>query len=179
MIAEFEQVIENNGAGVVISSMAGHINSPIDPQAEFSLATCPAEELLTLAASAPTRFNSTQEAYGYAKRGNQLRVAAAAGTWGSRGARINSISPGIISTAMGLRELAGDSGRAMRVMIDGSAAKRLGTPEDIAAAADFLLSSAAGFITGTDLLVDGGVTAAIRSGAIDFAKVLEDENLSI
>jgi NAD(P)-dependent dehydrogenase (short-subunit alcohol dehydrogenase family) len=80
---------------------------------------------------------------------------------------------------MGKQELAGESGQAMRVMIDGSGTKRLGTPDDIAAAVDFLLSSAASFITGTDLLVDGGVTAAIRSGAIDFAKLLQDENLSI
>lgn len=179
VLDEFGQVIDDNGAGVVISSMAGHLNTPIEPQAEFQLATCRADELLALPTSAPERFNSTQEAYGYAKRANQLRVAAAANAWGARGARVNSISPGIISTAMGKQELAGESGQAMRVMIDGSGTKRLGTPDDIAAAVDFLLSSAASFITGTDLLVDGGVTAAIRSGAIDFAKLLQDENLSI
>jgi NAD(P)-dependent dehydrogenase (short-subunit alcohol dehydrogenase family) len=179
VLDEFATVIDSHGAGVVIASMAGHLNSPIDPQDEFQLATLPAEALLSLPTSALERFNSTQEAYGYAKRANQLRVAAAANAWGARGARINSISPGVISTAMGRQELAGESGRLMRLMIDGSATKRLGTPDDIAAAADFLLSPAASFITGTDLLVDGGVTAAVRSGAINFAKLLQDEHLSI
>ncbi|WP_197516368.1 SDR family oxidoreductase [Mycobacterium sp. E2497] len=179
VLEEFAKVIERHGAGVVISSMAGHLNSPIDPQDEFRLATCPAEELLSLPSSAPQRFSSAQEAYGYAKRANQLRVAAASTAWGARGARINSISPGVISTSMGRQELAGESGNVMRLMVDGSATRRLGTPDDIAAAADFLLGRAASFVTGTDLLVDGGVTAAVRSGAIDFAQLLQNANLSI
>jgi NAD(P)-dependent dehydrogenase (short-subunit alcohol dehydrogenase family) len=106
-------------------------------------------------------------AYPFAKRANQLRVAAAAKYWGCRGARINSISPGVISTAMGRQELAGASGQRLRALVGGSGTGRLGTPDDIAAAADFLLSSAASFITGTDLLVDGGVVAAVRTGGVD------------
>jgi NAD(P)-dependent dehydrogenase (short-subunit alcohol dehydrogenase family) len=81
--------------------------------------------------------------------------------WGERGARINSISPGISSTPMGRDELASPLGDGMRVMIAASAAGRVGTPDDIAAAAEFLLGPHASFITGTDVLVDGGVTAAM------------------
>ena len=95
-----------------------------------------------------------------------MRVEAASLTWAARGARVNSVSPGVISTAMGQQELAGASGALMRTMVESSATKRLGTPSDIAAAAAFLLSPEASFVTGTDLLVDGGVVAAIRSGAV-------------
>jgi NAD(P)-dependent dehydrogenase (short-subunit alcohol dehydrogenase family) len=63
-----------------------------------------------------------------------------------------------------MQELNGDSGKVMKAMIDRSAAGRIGTPADIAAAVDFLLSPAASFITGADLVVDGGITAAIKAG---------------
>jgi NAD(P)-dependent dehydrogenase (short-subunit alcohol dehydrogenase family) len=163
----FGDVIEPGGAGVVISSMAGHFLPPIPQDVERQLATVPADELLGLPACGPAAITSSEAAYPFAKRANQLRVAAAASQWGRRGARINSISPGVIATAMGRRELAGPSGDSMRAMVDGSGVRRLGTPDDIAAATEFLLSPAASFITGIDLLVDGGVVAAVRTGTID------------
>ncbi|UFS60821.1 SDR family oxidoreductase [Subtercola endophyticus] len=95
-----------------------------------------------------------------------ITPAAAAAAWGERDARINSISPGIISTPMGRLELAGPGGAGMRAMLDASATKRLGTPEDIANATEFLLDPRSSFITGTDLLVDGGVISALRSGKL-------------
>ena len=161
-IDEFGRVIGPGGAGVVIASMAGHLMPALDPDVERQLATVPAEELLSL--DACSNITSSQIAYPFAKRANQIRVAAAAGAWGERGARINSISPGVISTAMGRLELASESGGLMRAMVDNSGLRRLGTPEDIAAAAEFLLGPSASFVTGTDLLVDGGVVGAIRTG---------------
>jgi NAD(P)-dependent dehydrogenase (short-subunit alcohol dehydrogenase family) len=164
VLEKFAEVIEADGAGVVIASMAGHIHSAMDPEVEKQLATIPAGELLAMPACVPTLFRNPAEAYGFAKRANHLRVAAAATAWGQRGARINSVSPGIISTAMGLQELGGATGKVMKAMIDKSAAGRIGTPEDIAAAVEFLLSPAASFITGTDLVVDGGITGALKAG---------------
>jgi NAD(P)-dependent dehydrogenase (short-subunit alcohol dehydrogenase family) len=165
----FGDVVEPGGAGVVISSMAGHFMPPIPQDVERQLATVPADELLGLPACGPAAITSSEAAYPFAKRANQLRVAAAASHWGRRGARINSISPGVIATAMGRRELAGPSGDSMRAMVNGSGTRRVGTPDDIAAATEFLLSPAAGFITGVDLLVDGGVVAAVRTGTLDLA----------
>ncbi|BBX46456.1 SDR family oxidoreductase [Mycobacterium cookii] len=167
-IDEFGKVIEPGGAGVVIASMAGHMQPTLDPAVQQQLATVPPEDLLGLDACAG--ITSSQAAYPFAKRANQIRVAAAAAAWGERGARINSISPGIISTAMGRLELGGQSGAMMRAMVDNSGLRRLGTPEDIAAATEFLLGPSAAFVTGTDLLVDGGVVGAIQTGTIDLAK---------
>jgi NAD(P)-dependent dehydrogenase (short-subunit alcohol dehydrogenase family) len=169
MLEVFGDVIELGGAGVVIASMAAHFQPPIPHDVEHQLATAPADELLGLPACSPTAITSSEAAYPFAKRANQLRVAAAASHWGLRGARINSISPGVIATEMGRRELAGPSGDIMHSMVNGSGVRRFGTPDDIAAATEFLLGPAAGFITGTDLLVDGGVVAAVRTGTLDLA----------
>ena len=169
-IDEFGRVIEPGGAGVVIASMAGHMQPALGPEVERQLASAPTDELLGLQAC--SSITDSRLAYPFAKRANQIRVAAAAAAWGERGARINSISPGIISTAMGRLELSGESGGLMQAMVDNAGLRRIGTPDDIAAATEFLLGPASAFITGTDLLVDGGVIGAIRTGTIDLAKAL-------
>ena len=165
----FADVIAPGGSGVVISSMAGHLAAPIPADQESLLALTPADDLLALPFATPDNFANSGHAYGFAKRANQLRVQAESVAWGDRGARINSISPGIISTPMGQTELDSPAGAAMRAMTAGSALKRLGTPDDIAATVDFLLGPTATFITGTDILVDGGVISAMRNGHIDAA----------
>ncbi|MFG2940333.1 SDR family oxidoreductase [Streptomyces sp. NPDC048282] len=165
MLEEFGKAVAPGGAGIVISSMAGHMVPPLTAEQQEALTHTPADELLNLPFLAdPDSLG--QGAYALAKRANQLRVQAASVPWGERGARINSISPGVISTPMGQEELVGESGASMRAMIDASAAGRLGTPADITEAAAFLLGPTATFITGTDLLVDGGVIAALRSGRV-------------
>lgn len=163
LLDAFGAVIAAGGAGVVIASMAGTMTS-LDPDLERRLATVPAPELLGLPELAEGAVDNPGTAYGIAKRANQLRVQAASLAWGRRGARVNSISPGIISTPMGVAELDGPSGEFMRAMIAGSSTGRIGTPQDIAAAVDFLVGPHSSFVTGTDLLVDGGVVASLTNG---------------
>ncbi|WP_026152718.1 SDR family oxidoreductase [Actinopolyspora halophila] len=166
VLEEFENVVVTGGSAVVVSSMAGHMETSLDEEQEEELARTPAEELLRLPCADPEAVTEPGRAYGIAKRANQLRVQRASVLWGDRGTRVNSISPGVISTPMVQQELGSEQRGAVRAMIDASAAGRLGTPEDIAAAADFLLGPEATFVSGTDLLVDGGVVAAVRSGRL-------------
>jgi NAD(P)-dependent dehydrogenase (short-subunit alcohol dehydrogenase family) len=163
VLEEFGAVIAEGGAGVVIASMAGHVFPPLTAEQEHALAHTPAHELLGLDFVSAQRSAATGIAYGIAKQANHIRVRAASAQWGRRGGRINSISPGIISTPMGQQELDSPVGDGMRAMIAMSATGRIGTPDDIAAATAFLLGPDASFITGTDLLVDGGVVAAAKS----------------
>jgi NAD(P)-dependent dehydrogenase (short-subunit alcohol dehydrogenase family) len=160
----FASAIAEGGSGVVIASMAGSLQ-PIDPDLEHRLATTPTADLLGLPELTRAVAGDSATAYGLAKRVNQLRVRAASVIWGRRRARVNSISPGVISTPMGVAELQGPYGEIMRTMVDGSATGRLGTPEDIAGAVEFLTGPHSTFITGTDLLVDGGVVAALLTGS--------------
>lgn len=162
----FGAVIEPGGAGVVIASMAGHFAAPSLPdQLAAALADTPTEQLAALPFLNEESLGNAGAAYSIAKRANQLRVQAAAAVWGARGARINSISPGVISTPMGRAELEGPSGDQMRAMVNASATGRYGSPDDIASAADFLLDpQRSSFITGTDLLVDGGAVAGVMVG---------------
>jgi NAD(P)-dependent dehydrogenase (short-subunit alcohol dehydrogenase family) len=156
----FADVIAPGGAGVFIASSAGSM-MPQDVDFERLLATTPTASLLDLPQLSESVIADPGFAYGIAKRANQVRVRAASVPWGRRRARVNSISPGVISTPMGVAELNGPSGEFMQSMVSGSGTGRLGTPDDIAAAAEFLVGPQASFITGTDLLVDGGAVAGV------------------
>jgi NAD(P)-dependent dehydrogenase (short-subunit alcohol dehydrogenase family) len=147
---------------VCIASMAGTL-MPGPDDVVHALATTPIDALAALPALDPTTLVPGM-AYAVAKRGNQARVAAASIPWGRRGGRVVSVSPGVIATPMGRAELAGESGDFMRTMVETSGTQRLGTPDDIAVAVEFLVSPAASFITGTDFLVDGGAVAGVRYG---------------
>ena len=137
--------------------------SGLTAEEEQQLALTPTEKLGDLAFIKQKAVNSGA-AYIISKRANHLRVrTAAATTWGDRGARINSISPGIIVTPLAYDEFQAN-GEGYQYMLDQSPAKRAGTSDEIAEAAAFLLSDKANFITGVDLLIDGGVIAAMNSG---------------
>ena len=166
VLEAFGEVIAPDGAGVVIASMAGHMMGDLSPDQQKDLATASLDRLPALAYLQPDHVSEPGHAYAVAKYANRLRVMAESVRWGKRGARLNSISPGVIATPMGREELGGDSGQVMRAMVDASGTARLGTPFDIANAVAFLLGPESTFITGTDVLVDGGVVAAIRAGAL-------------
>jgi NAD(P)-dependent dehydrogenase (short-subunit alcohol dehydrogenase family) len=164
VLEEFGNVIAAGGAGVVIGSQSGHRLPGLSAEQNASLATAPADQLLALPMLQPDRVNDSLHAYQLAKRGNSLRVMAEAVRWGKRGARVNTISPGIIFTPLARDELSGPRGEGYRRMIDGSPVKRGGTPDEVATVGALLMSPDGGFITGSDFLMDGGVTAAYWYG---------------
>jgi len=164
VIDAFGAVVAPGGAGVFISSMAGHLAGPLPADDEAAVASASAADLLAVPCMQRAAAGDPGLAYAFAKAAVSVRVRAAAQAWGRRGARINAISPGVIDTAMGRAELDGPSGEFMRLMVASSGSGRLGTPDDIASVTEFLLSDRASFVTGVDLLVDGGVVAAFRSG---------------
>jgi NAD(P)-dependent dehydrogenase (short-subunit alcohol dehydrogenase family) len=166
VLDELAAVVAPGGAAVVISSMAGHLAPALSAEDERALAQATLDELPALPCVQQAAKGHPGLAYAFAKRATAIRVRAASVRWGRRGARVCSISPGIIATPMGRAELAGPTGALMDQMTRSSACQRLGTPDDVAAAAEFLLSQRAAFITGIDLLVDGGVVAAIQSGQL-------------
>lgn len=137
---------------------------PIPHEIEHEIINTPTEELTVLSFIKEVAMQNSGLAYMIAKRVNHLQVQKAAATsWKERRARINTISPGIIVTPLAYDEFE-VMDEAYQQMIDASAAERTGTSDEIAEAAAFLLGEHATFITGTDLLIDGGTIAAIRTG---------------
>jgi NAD(P)-dependent dehydrogenase (short-subunit alcohol dehydrogenase family) len=163
----FEPVIAPGGSGIVISSMAGYMPAPLPADQEHALAYTPTAELLALPFLSQDVVRDSMQAYGIAKKANHLRVQAASLRWGARGARVNSISPGIIATPLAQHEMASESGPIYRAMIEASPAKRMASADEVASVAAFLMGPEASFITGSDILMDGGVIAAMRGGRLD------------
>lgn len=164
VLEEFGRIITGGGSGIVIASQAGHMIPPLPADQHQALTTTPADDLRGLTFLQPDSVTNSGAAYALAKRANILRVQAASVHWGDRGARVNSLSPGIIMTPLAMDELSSPAGDAYQRMIKASAASRVGTPDEIGATAAFLMGRDGTFITGTDLLIDGGVIASIAAG---------------
>jgi NAD(P)-dependent dehydrogenase (short-subunit alcohol dehydrogenase family) len=166
VLEEFGKVIVRGGAGVVIASQSGHRLGPLTAEQDKSLATTPADELLALPMLQPDKVKDSLHAYQLAKRGNSLRVMAEAVRWGKRGARVNTISPGIIITPLANDELSGPRGEGYRRMIELCPAGRAGTPDEVGNVGALLMGADGAFITGSDFLMDGGVTASYWFGEL-------------
>lgn len=166
VLEEFGKVIAEGGAGIHISSMAGHMIPALGAEIDKALMTTPAGELMSLPVLQPANVPNTTYAYCLSKRANHLRIQAESLKWGERGARVNSISPGIILTALAKHELDSPIGDGYRAMITASAAKRVGTVDEVATLAHYLLGPDSSFVTGSDILMDGGVIAAMKTGKI-------------
>lgn len=166
VLEEFGNVIAQGGAGVVIASQSGHRLPALTPEQDKALATTPADELLALPMLQPEQVTDSLRAYQLSKRGNSLRVMAEAVRWGKRGARVNTISPGIICTPLAKEELAGPRGLGYRRMLELSPAGRIGTPDEVGTVGALLMGPDGGFITGSDFLMDGRVTASYWYGEL-------------
>ncbi|WDU64804.1 SDR family oxidoreductase [Pseudomonas poae] len=164
VLEAFGNVIAEGGAAVVIASQSGHRLPALSAAENTALASTPTEELLALPMLQADKVLDPLHAYQLSKRGNSLRVMAEAVRWGKRGARVNTISPGIIFTPLARDELSGPRGEGYRRMIELSAAGRGGTPDEVGAVAALLMGPEGTFITGSDFLMDGGVTAAYWYG---------------
>jgi NAD(P)-dependent dehydrogenase (short-subunit alcohol dehydrogenase family) len=166
VLEEFGEVMARGGAGVVIASQSGHRLGALTADEDAALATTPADQLLSLPMLQPDKVKDSLHAYQLSKRGNSLRVMAEAVRWGKRGARVNTISPGIIFTPLAKDELTGPRGEGYRRMIELCPVGRGGTPDEVGTVGALLMGPEGGFITGSDFLMDGGVTAAYRFGEL-------------
>lgn len=167
LLEEFGKVMAEGGSGVIISSQSGHRLPALGEENDKKLAMTPTEELLNLDILQPDVITDSLYAYQYAKRENVLRVASESVNWQKRGARINAISPGIVMTPLALDELNGPRGDGYRKMFESMVTKRPATPDEIAGLAQYLMSDQAAFITGSDFLIDGGVTAQYWYGNVN------------
>lgn len=170
LLEEVGKVIKPGGVGVTISSQSGHRMPALTPEEDEQLATTPTEQLLSLDILQPQNIRDTLHAYQMAKRCNVKRVMAEAVKWGERGARVNSISPGIIVTPLALDEFNGPRGDFYKNMFAKCPAGRPGTADEVANVAELLMSSKGAFITGSDFLIDGGTTASYFYGPLKPAK---------
>lgn len=166
LLEEVGKVIKKGGTGVTISSQSGHRMEQLGAVIDEQLATTPTEELLNLDVLQPENIKDTLHAYQLAKRCNEKRVMAESVKWGERGARINSISPGIIVTLLAIDEFNGIRGDFYKNMFAKCPAGRPGTADEVANVAELLMTEKGAFITGADFLIDGGATASYFYGPL-------------
>lgn len=166
LLEELGKVIAEGGCGVTISSQSGHRMPALTPEEDRALATTPTDELLSLSLLQPGNVRDTLHAYQLSKRCNVKRVMAEAVKWGERGARINSISPGIIVTPLAVDEFNGPRGDFYKNMFAKCPSGRPGTADEVAHVAELLMSEKGAFITGSDFLIDGGATASYFYGPL-------------
>lgn len=166
LLEEVGKVIAPGGAGITVSSQSGKRMPQLSAEEDRLLAMTPPEELLALPMLQPERIRDTLHAYQLAKRCNEKRVMFESVRWGQRGARVNSISPGIIVTPLALDEFDGPRGDFYKNMFAKCPAGRPGTADEVGALAELVMGPQGAFITGSDFLIDGGATASYFYGPL-------------
>lgn len=166
LLEEVGKVIAPGGVGVTISSQSGHRMAQLGAKIDEQLATTPTEDLLKLDVLAPENIKDTLHAYQMAKRCNEKRVMYESIKWGEKGARVNSISPGIIVPPLAIDEFNGPRGDFYKNMFAKCPAGRPGTADEVANVAELLMTSKGAFIMGVDVLIDGGATASFYYGPL-------------
>lgn len=162
MLEAFEPYLSAGTCGVFISSSSAYLGRELTPE-QISTAALSSEELKSFVSV--LEIKDSNDAYAISKRLNQYQVAVAAVKWGKKGARVMSVSPGVISTPMGIKER--QSSSTIDYILANSPVQRIGTPEDIAGVVEFILSPSGSFLTGSDILVDGGMVAFLKNSTID------------
>lgn len=170
LLEEVGKVIKEGGVGVTISSQSGHRMKDLGAEIDNQLATTPTEELLDLEVLQIKNIKDTLHAYQLAKRCNVKRVMGCAVKWGEKGARINSISSGIVVTPLAIDEFNGPRGDFYKNMFAKCPARRPATADEVANVAELLMSPKGAFITGSDFLIDGGAIASYFYGALKSEK---------
>lgn len=168
LLTAIEPVLAPGSVAIAIASTAGHVPMDIPGTTDLLKASLEPAFLDTMGAiiegaAGGSPAGASGLAYVLSKKAVLRLVERKAVAWGGKGTRIVSISPGLILTPMGRQEVEQTPGAAETR--DAAPAGRPGTAMDIALAAQFLASDAASFVTGTDLRVDGGTTAAMLSMA--------------
>lgn len=166
LLEEVGKVISEGGVGVTISSQSGKRMPQLTAEENAMLACTTTEELLSLDILKPENIRDTLHAYQMAKRCNEKRVMAESVKCGEKGARLNSISPGIIVTPLAIDEFNGPRGDFYKNMFAKCPAGRPGTVDEVANVAELLMSDKGAFITGTDFMCDGGATASYFYGPL-------------
>jgi NAD(P)-dependent dehydrogenase (short-subunit alcohol dehydrogenase family) len=155
----FEAALVEGSAAVCFASMAGHL-VPASAEVGAVLDEPESPTFFDDLAALGIDVDDPASAYAFSKQGVHRLVRRRAKAWGAKGARLLSLSPGIIDTGMGRLEASNEP--AMAHMVEASALGREARPAEVAAVAAFLVSDAASFMTGTDVLVDGGAVAAMQ-----------------
>ena len=167
LLEEMGKVIKQGGCGITVSSQSGWRMPALTPEQDEWLATAPTEGILEADFLQPQKIRDTLHAYQLAKRCNVKRVMGEAPKWGKRGARINSVSPGIIVTPLAIDEFNGPRGDFYKNMFAKCPAGRPGTADEVAALVELMMSPQGAFITGSDFLIDGGATASYFYGPLN------------